>query len=119
MVILILQMAPLILFPASVFTLDSQVWWLPALLIALVGIALTQIIIRHSTAQWPWHLIAFAQGFNIISRLMMLLPHTTKTLGNHQVFDAMWVVFSLVSMALSVAVLWYCELVEVRGKFIS
>ncbi len=116
-IILILQLAPLILFPADAFSLSSQVWWLPALLIALVGISLTQIIIRRSPAQWPWHLIAFAQGFNIISRLMMLLPHTTVNVGSTQVFNTVWVVFSLVSMALSVFVLWFCELVEVRTRF--
>jgi hypothetical protein len=118
-IILFLQIAPLLLFPGTSFSISSQEWWLPAMLTLLVIISLIQIIIRRSQAAWPWYLISFAQGFNIISRLMMLLPHTTMNVSGVQRFNTAWVTMSLASMILSVLVLWYCELVEVRGRFSS
>ena len=80
-VILVLQLVPLLMFPRPRTHLNSQEWWLPVLLSFLVVIALVQLLIRRSQASWPWYLLSFAQGFNIISRLMMLLPHATVNAG--------------------------------------
>jgi len=108
---LILQLIPLILFPPESF--KTQEWWLPVLLAVLVVVAVVQLF-RHSPALWPWYLISFAQGFNIISRLMMLMPHITRYENGVQVFNAPYVVLTVLSLVCSTFLLWYTELPEVR-----
>jgi hypothetical protein len=112
-VMLILQFIPMVMFPPESFSPKTQEWWLPVLLAILAIIAIIQIY-RHSVATWPWHLIGFSQGFNIISRLLMLFPHATLNEGGGQVFNTSYVVLSVLSMALSAFLLWYTELPEVR-----
>jgi hypothetical protein len=112
--ILILQLIPLVLFPGESFSLSSQEWWLPVVLGILVIWAIVEVIFRHSTAVWPWYLFSFAQGFNIISRLMMVLPHAIRNDSGVQSFDAPYVGLTLVSMVLSGVLLWYTELPEAR-----
>jgi hypothetical protein len=108
---LILQFIPLILFPPESF--KTQAWWLPVLLATLVVVAVIRLF-RHSLAPWPWHLISFAQGFNIISRLMMLMPHVTRNDNGAQVFNTPYVVLTVFSLVFSAFLLWYTELPEVR-----
>lgn len=108
---LILQFIPLVLFPPESF--KTQEWWLPVMLAVLVVIAVIQLF-RHSLAVWPWYLISFAQGFNIISRLMMIMPHVTRNDNGAQVFNTPYVVLTLVSLVFSGFLLWYTELPEVR-----
>ena len=115
-VMLILQFIPMILFPPKSFSATTQEWWLPVLLAILAIIAIIQIF-RRSVATWPWHLISFSQGFNIISRLMMLFPHATYNQDGNQFFNTPYVVLSLLSMAFSTFLLWYMELPEVRMGF--
>jgi len=112
--VLVTQFIPLILFPADSFAPNSQVWWLPALLAAMVLIADFQLIVRRTTSLGPWYLIAFAQGFNIISRLMMLWPHATQDVGGQTTINGLYVGLTLISLAWSAFLLWYCELPEVR-----
>lgn len=111
---LILQIIPLVLFPPESFSPNSQEWWLPVLLAAMVLLACVQLILRRSHQLWPWHLMSFSQGFNIISRLMMLWPHATKTVGGATVLNVPYVALTLASMAMSAFLLWYLELPEVR-----
>jgi len=115
-IMLILQIGPLIVFPISTFTIKSQEWWLPVLLTILVVIAIVQILIRRTRAVWPWHLLSFAQGFNIISRLMMLLPHTTELVAGKQRFNTDYVIITVASMLFSALEIWYVDLPEVRNK---
>lgn len=112
--LLILQIIPLLLFPPESFLASTQEWWLPVLLVLMVFVADFALLVRHSTAIWPWNLISFAQGFNIISRLMMLFPHATKTVGNATVLNAPYVALTLLAIALSAFLLWYIEWPEVR-----
>ncbi|HSB82451.1 MAG TPA: hypothetical protein VLM91_27050 [Candidatus Methylomirabilis sp.] len=112
--VLILQLLPLVLFPPESFSSNSQEWWLPVLLAAMVLVACLELILRGSHQLWPWHLMSFAQGFNIISRLMMLWPHATKTVGGATVLNVPYVALTLTSMAMSAVLLWYLELPEVR-----
>ena len=112
--VLILQLVPLVLFPGASFSTKTQEWWLPVLLAVLVLVADFELIIRRSTNVWPWYLISFSQGFNIISRLMMLWPHATKTFGGATVANLPYIVLTLAAMGLSVLLLWYTELPEVR-----
>ena len=118
-VILCIQIVPLLIFPASSYSARSQEWWLPVVLSFLVILALVQLIFRKSQAAWPWYLLAFSQGFNIISRLMMLLPHATENAGGIQVFNTDYVVIAVVSMIISAFEIWYCELPEVRNRVLA
>ncbi len=112
-ILLLLQFIPMILFPPDSFSLNSQEWWLPVVLAVLTLIARVQIF-RRSTADWPWHLIGFAQGFNIISRLLMIFPHAKYNFEGAQYFNTTYVVLSVISMGISAFLLWYTELPEVR-----
>jgi hypothetical protein len=107
--ILTLQVIPL-----DSFAPNSQEWWLPLLLAIMVVTADLQLLVRRSHAVWPWHLMIFAQGFNIISRIMMLWAHATKTVGSATVLNFPYLAFTLVAMAWSAFLLWYLELPEVR-----
>jgi len=113
-VILILQVIPIMLFPAASFAPTSQEWWLPVLLLMMVLLADLQLILRHNTDIWPWHLLTFSHGFNVISRLMMLWPHATRMLNGEMVMNGPYVSLSCISMAASGFLLYYLELPEVR-----
>jgi hypothetical protein len=114
--VLILQFIPLILLPPASYSLQNQEWWLSILLLLLVVAADIELIVRRSPAVWPWHLIGFAQGFNIISRLLLLWPRATLQTLATKSFEPNWtyIAYTLVSIALSLFVLWYAELPEVR-----
>jgi hypothetical protein len=118
-VVMCFQIVPLLIFPASAYSVRTQEWWLPVLLTFLVVIALVQILIRKTAAAWPWYLVSFAQGVNIISRLMMLLPHTTQNNNGVQVFNGSYFIVAVIAMLLSAFEIWYNELPEVRRKLLS
>ena len=113
------QIVPLLIFPASAYSVRTQEWWLPVLLTFLVVISLVQILIRKTSTAWPWYLVSFAQGVNIISRLMMLLPHTTQNNNGVQVFNGSYFFIAVIAMLLSAFEIWYNELPEVRRKLLS
>lgn len=112
--ILILQFIPLVLFPPRFFSPSSQVWWLPVLLAVMVLTADFQIIVRRSTAASPWHLIAFAQGLNIISRLMMLWPNASTVSEAGTSANLPYLILTFVAMGLSAFMLWYSEQPQAR-----
>ena len=118
-VLMILQIVPLLMFPPSAFSPNSQEWWLPIVLTFLVVLSLIQLLFRKTQASWPWYLISFSQGFNIISRLMMLLPHATVNAGGVQRFNTDYAVIAAVAMVLSAFEIWYCELPEVRNRLLA
>jgi hypothetical protein len=113
-VMLIAQVIPLLLFPAKSFAATSQEWWLPVLLAAMVVAANIEILGRGSRKPWPWHLMIFAQGFNIISRLMMMWPNATTISGGATVLNVPYLSLTLLAMAWSAFLLWYLELPDVR-----
>ncbi len=112
--VLILQLIPLVLFPAASFSPTTQEWWLPVLLAVMVIIADVYLIVRRTPAPWPWYLLSFAQGFNIISRMMMVWPHSANQVGTAWVLNLPYIVLTIVSIVLSAAILWYTEKPEVR-----
>jgi hypothetical protein len=119
-ILLCLQLVPLLLFPASSFSLASQELWLPLLLSVLTLIALIQILIRKNMTAWPWYLLAFSQGFNIISRMMTLFPHATVSgQDGAMVANGDYVVVAIVAMLLSAFEIWYGDLPELRQKLAS
>lgn len=112
--LLILSLIPLLLMPPSSFSPVSQEWWLPVMLMILALVSIIQLTFRHTTKTWPWDLLGFTQGFNLISRLLLLMPHATVNAAGSQVFNTAYVVMSLVSMAFSAFMLWYMALPSVR-----
>jgi len=119
LVLMILQVVPLMIFPPTSYTLKSQEWWLPALLTFLVILSIVQLLIRRSRAAWPWYLFSFAQGFSIISRLMMLMPHATVIVEKAQRFNTSYVVITLAAMVVSALEIWYFDLPEVHNAILN
>jgi hypothetical protein len=114
-----LQVVPLMIFPVSSYSIKSQEWWLPALLTFLVVVSIVQLLIRRSRAAWPWYLFSFAQGFSIISRLMMLMPHATVIVDKVQRFNTPYVVITGAAMIVSTFEIWYFDLPEVHNTILA
>jgi hypothetical protein len=114
-VILALGLIPILLFPPSTFDVKSQEWWLPAILVVFALVGFVQIL-RKSSAPWPIFLIAFSQGFNIISRLLMFMPQASNQVNGALVVDTPYLILSVISMAISGIILWYVELPEVKQQ---
>ena len=112
--ILLLQIIPLLLFPPDVFQPMSQVWWLPAILVICVLVANFQIIVRRSSHVNPWLLIGFAQGFNIISRLMMVWANAYNNTAAGPTVDWVYLILTLISMGASAWLLIYTEKPAIR-----
>jgi hypothetical protein len=112
--LLFLQLIPLILFPPSIFALKSTEWWLPILLMVMALVGLIQLVFLHNPNPQPWYLINFAQGFNVISRLLMLFPHITMNLDGKQVFNASYVILTVFCMLFSAYLIGYFERADVR-----
>ncbi len=112
--VLALQVIPLLLFPPEVFSPTTQEWWLPALLVVMALIASGELILRRSDKLWPWYLISFAHGFNIISRMMMIWPKATLGSGDNTIVNWGYLSLTFVSMLLSALMLWYTEQAKVR-----
>src|SRR5574340_480564 len=117
--LLIVHFIPIMLFPIDIFKLTSQQWWLPAILTILAIFAVIKITVQRTTELWPWYLISFSQGFNIISRLMMLMPHATKNVGGVQLIDWPYVITSIVSILISAGYIIYAELPDVRLSILA
>ncbi len=115
----ILQFIPLLLFPPASFSPTSQEWWLPVLnaLMALLGIL--QLMVRRSVQSWPWHIMSFAHGMNIISRLMMLMPRATRNVQGVLRINGLYLALTAAAMLISAFYLWYFEIYEVRITFLS
>ena len=113
--LLCVLIVPLVLLPPSAYSMDSQIWWLPAFLAVLSAIALFQLIVRRSQASWPWYLLGFSQGFNILSRLMVLLPRVTVAVDGVERLNAEAVPIYLGTIVLSALGLTYLERTDVRA----
>lgn len=116
---LVLQFVPLVLFTPESFSSGTQEWWLPVLLAVLALWADVELIVRHNDRAWPWDLIAFSHGFNVISRVMMLWPHATHVVNKVSVLNMPYIVLTFAAIALSVAMLWYSELPDVRIRLLQ
>lgn len=117
-ILLFVQIVPLIIFPLEVFDPKSQQWWLPLLLAVLAFIAAVQIVFFNSLTSTPWTLTSFAQGFNIISRLMMLLPGSSSMGTGELVFNIPYITINILAMLLSALFIWYTSLPEVQTALI-
>jgi hypothetical protein len=110
----ILQLIPIVLFPPESYAITTQEWWLPLLLAFLAIFATFELVFRHNPEAWPWYLLSFGQGFNIISRLLMLMPHTIRNTDNGQIFNTPYIIITLFCIAVSWFYLWYLEQPELR-----
>ena len=117
--LLVTQLVPLLWFTSDVYDLTSQVWWLGALLAFLVLVADFQLIVRGTYNVWPWLLIGFSQGFNIISRLMMFFPHIIDNQAGVETFNTAYAVIAVITMLWSAYLLWFSEFPEVRNTMIK
>lgn len=118
--IMCLQVVPLLLLPGESWSLKTQEWWLPVLLTVLVAVALVQLLVRRTRSPAPWYILSFAQGFSVISRLMMLLPHAMVSTDDKSLrFDLPYVLLAVASIVLSWFWIWYCDLPEVRTRVSS
>jgi hypothetical protein len=115
--ILILQVIPLLLFPPRIYGSGSQQLWLPALLVLFVVAADLRLIFGRTFTVAPWYLLAFAQGFNVISRLMMVWPNGSTVTGDVVVMNWDYVLLSILAIALSTWLLIYMEKPQVREAF--
>jgi hypothetical protein len=116
--VLILQIIPLLLFPLESFSPTSQEWWLPALLAVLVLVADFEVIVRGTVNVWPWTLMSFAQGFNIISRLMMIWPHAGVTIGGVTIYNIPYIILTVISILLSAVLIWFIDQQDVRNTMV-
>ena len=111
--LMVLQIIPLVLLPLSSFKIINQEWWLGVLLSIMALVGGTQIL-RRSVDLWPWYLINFAQGFNIISRLLTLFPHAVVNIDGKDYFNTSYMVLTVISMIFSSFMIWYSERPDVR-----
>jgi hypothetical protein len=105
----------ILLFPPATFEPTSQEWWLPAILVVMAVIGIIQIL-RKSSAPWPLYLVGFSQGFNIISRLLMFMPQSTHEVNGAMQVNGLYLVLTIISMAVSGIILWYLELPQVKQQ---
>jgi hypothetical protein len=110
----ILQLIPIVVFPPESYAITTQEWWLPLLLAVLTIFAAVELLFRHNPENWPWYLLSFGQGFNIISRLLMLMPHTVQNTKNGQIFNTPYIIITLLCIGVSWFFLWYLEQPEIR-----
>ncbi len=111
---LVFQFIPFVLFPPESFSPTSQEWWLPVMLGVMVLFADVQLIFGRTNAVWPWNLMSFAQGFNIISRLMMIWPHATINVAGGTALNISYIGLTLLSLILSGLMLTYVERPDIR-----
>lgn len=116
---LILQIFPLILYPIESFSITTQEWWLPVLLVFLAIYGSVELVVRHNPESWPWYLLTFSQGFNIISRLLMFMPRTIMNIDGVQFFNYAYISLTIVAIAISWFLLWYLEQPEIRMGVLS
>lgn len=118
-ILLFVQIIPLMIFPLEIFNTSSQQWWLPLLLTVLALFAAVKIVFQRTIELWPWYLVSFSQGFNIISRLMMLMPHATKNAGGVQIADTAYLITNIVAIIVSFGYIMFAELPEVRLSLLT
>lgn len=100
--LVVLQFVPLILMPPSLIESDSQVLTIPIFLIVLALIATIALAMGNRTA-WPRAMLIFAQGLNVVTRLMILLSHAAPSKGT---VDGLFIILSLVAIGTSGFILY-------------
>jgi hypothetical protein len=108
--LLIFQVIPLLLFPPSLLVKGLPLIGFMVVLYILLGWA----ILRGRS--WALTLCIFLQGLSAIIRLMMFLPNTVNKAG---VFDYTYAIFSLVSIGLSIWLVFRLDRSDVRSFIVA
>ncbi len=109
-ILLIVQFIPLILFPPSIIMFNSQVLTIPIFLILLDAVA-TVALVAGSRSAWPRSMLVFAQGLNVISRLMMLVSQSMPT---KTTTDVPFIVLNLLSLIVSLVALYMFDQFQIN-----
>jgi hypothetical protein len=102
--LMVIQFIPLLLIPPSTIQADSQVLTIPVFLVLLAAIATAALAMGNRTA-WPRTMLIFAQGINVVIRLMMLVSQAVSA-GR---LDALFVLASLLAIGTSGTVLYMLD----------
>jgi hypothetical protein len=108
--LLAFQVIPLLLFPPSLLVKGLPLIGFLIVLYILLGWA----VLRGRG--WALTLCIFLQGLNAIVRLMMFLPNTVNKAG---VFDYTYAIFSLLSIAISIWLVFRMDRSDVRSFIIA
>lgn len=111
--VLILQFVPLVLYPPDLLARFSEGIWLGFSLAVMALVAVGGLLSGRVRTLWPWYLLGFCHGFNVIGRLMLVWPAAT---GPSSAANVLYLVVTAVACLLSVAFLWYNELPDVRTR---
>ncbi len=117
--LLFIQFFPILLLPPESYSPTTQEWWLPLLLAILALVSVIQLVFRRADQTWPWYLISFAHGFNIISRLMLLMPRASIIVDGAVRVNTVYVSLTLISILISALYLLYTDLPEVRMSLLT
>ncbi len=102
-------LAPVCLPPRMLAGITPVVWVLAAALFVLLGVGLLR---RRA---WARLATVFVQGFNILVRLLILMPNVvSRSSAGKVTLDAPLLITFVVSMLLSAVVLYYVDLPEVQ-----
>lgn len=110
---LILQFVPLVLYPPDLLARFSEGTWLGLSVAVMALIAVIGLVSGRVQSLWPWYLLSFCHGFNIIGRLMLVWPAATSDSSGA---NTLYLIVTIVAILLSLAFLWYNELPDVRTR---
>lgn len=102
--LMLIQFIPLILIPPNIIAANSQVLTMPVFLVLLTLVATAALAMGNRTA-WPRAMLIFAQGINVVTRLMMLVSRAMPA----DTVDGLFVLLSFVAIGLSGYVLYMLD----------
>ena len=111
--VLILQFVPLVLYPPDLLARFSEGTWLGLSVAVMALFAVIGLLSGRVQSLWPWYLLSFCHGFNIIGRLMLVWPAATSDSSGT---NTLYLIITIVAILLSLAFLWYNELPDVRTR---
>ncbi len=109
--IIILQIIPIIIFPLKTIASAISIFGFVALVFVLLGYGLWR------GRSWALSMSIFIQGFNIITRLMMLFPHAIHKDGSG--WDVSYLIMAIISMAISGWFLVRLDKPDVRSLIVA
>jgi len=106
----IFQIVPLLIYPPETLQSGLVVVGIMVVIFALLGYGLWR------GRNWALSLSLTMQGFNVVVRLMMLFPNSLVGGG---AFNSLYIVLSVVSIALSLFFLLRLDRPDVRATIVS
>jgi hypothetical protein len=110
----IFQIVPLLIYPPRTLASGWAVIIILAAIFVLLGFGL------QKGRNWALSLSLTMQGFNVVVRLLMLFPNAMDSLSDgSKVFDAPYIVMSIISIALSMYFLLRLDRPDVRSTIVA